>query len=66
MLRDELEFHIRMRNSLRGIQHLDPETIPARLIQLDREIEALKARIDNEEPAPAIEIMPLGPAVRAA
>lgn len=64
MLRDELEFRIRMRNCLRGIQHLDPETVPARLIQLDAEIEALKARVAAEEPS--IEIVPIGAGVRAA
>lgn len=66
MLREELEFRIRMRNSLRGIQHLDPERIPARLIQLDAEIEALQARVDKEEPAPGTQAAAIGPAVKAA
>ena len=48
MLRDELDFKLRMRASLRGIVQLDPVTIPVRLAELDREIRALEARLGTE------------------
>lgn len=66
MLRDELAFRIKMRNSLRGIEHLDPETIGPRLKQLDTEIAGLEIRIAAEIFAPAFEIVPIGTGVRAA
>ena len=67
MLREELEFKIRMRNSLHGIQHLDPDTIPKRLVELDAEIAGLRVKAGcDERPSPALEIVPIGTAVKAA
>lgn len=69
MLREELEFHVRMRNCLRGIQHLDPEAVGARICEFDAQIAALQARIETEQPAPRAtspEIVPISARVRAA
>ena len=51
MLRDELEFMVRMRASLRGIVQLDPETIPARLVEMDRAILELEGRLAADRAA---------------
>ncbi len=63
MLRDELDFKMRMRASLRGIVQLDPETIPARLVELDREIRELEATLVA---APVVRDAPRGCELRAA
>lgn len=65
MLQEDVQFRIKMRNCLRGIEHLDPETIGPRLRRLDAEIAEMRASIGVEPRRPAFEIVSIGAAKAA-
>ncbi|NNM72590.1 hypothetical protein [Enterovirga aerilata] len=71
MSRDDLAAFRRMRACLAGIVDLDPEGVPQRLAELDREIERLE-RLLGDEPEPGsgqrtrLEVIPIGAPVKAA